>query len=67
MLDNSSERQAVGTLQISFAANISKDKLLEDFCEFLIRDGIIKLVNCDNQEIELEVHDLEYLEFDEFS
>lgn len=67
MLNGSEERQAVGSIRISFSADISKDKLLEDFCEFLVREGVIKLENCDGQEIELEIHDMEYLDFDEYS
>lgn len=66
MVDGS-EKQAVGTIEISFSADISKDKLLEDFNEFLVSGGSIKLLNFQDQEVELEVHGIEYKKFDEFS
>lgn len=67
MLNGTDKKQAVGMIQISFSVDMSKEELLEDFCEFLVSGGVIKLENCDEQEVELEIHEIEYLDFDEYS
>lgn len=58
---------ATGTIEISFTADITKKELLEKFSEFMFMTGTINLVNAQGEEVELDVHGIEYTEFDEES
>lgn len=56
-----------GVMKITFVIDISKQELLEKFSECMFLTGSINLVNEQGEETDLDVHSIEYVEFDEDS
>lgn len=58
---------SAGVMKLYFTSNISKQELLEKFNEFLFSSGELVMENSQCEEVELDICQIEYVEFDEES